>query len=109
MSRGSVSEMRPSGSPWIRQENAYVTGQTGSTDFPLQGPVQGTPQGLLDAFVTKINPTGTAPLVYSIYLVGEKNDHANGISLDGSNNTYVAGVTVSIAFKLVNPLQGSLA
>ena len=50
--------------------NAYVTGYTASTDFPTTpGAFQTTYGGDQDAFVTKLNPTGTA-LVYSTYLGG---------------------------------------
>ncbi|MEK5037562.1 DUF7948 domain-containing protein [Sporosarcina sp. FSL K6-3457] len=50
--------------------NAYVTGVTFSTDFPTTpGAFQSMPQGFIDAFVTKLNSTGTA-LVYSTYLGG---------------------------------------
>ena len=50
--------------------NAYVTGYTGSTDFPTVNPLQASWQaGSDDAFVTKLNPAGSA-LVYSTYLGG---------------------------------------
>ncbi len=48
---------------------AYVTGYTGSTDFPTLNPYQGTLQGGLDAFVTKLSSSGNA-LIYSTYLGG---------------------------------------
>ena len=53
--------------------NAYVTGYTDSTDFPTTaGAFQTTyGGGDYDAFVTKLNPTGTA-LVYSTYLGGTR-------------------------------------
>ena len=50
--------------------SAYVTGETGSTDFPTTaGAVQTTPAGNSDAFVTKLDATGSG-LVYSTYLGG---------------------------------------
>ena len=50
--------------------DAYVTGVTGSADFPTTpGANQMTYGGNEDAFVTKLNTTGTA-LVYSTYLGG---------------------------------------
>ena len=49
--------------------NAYVTGSTSSTNFPTASPLQSTPGGGDDVFVTKLNPTGTA-LVFSTYLGG---------------------------------------
>ena len=50
--------------------NAYVTGQTTSTNFPSANAVQGTyAGGDADAFVTKLNANGSA-LLYSTYLGG---------------------------------------
>src|SRR5439155_4055838 len=58
---------------WIAvdsQGNAYVTGATSSIDFPTTaGSFQPVFGGVADAFVTKLNPTGSA-LVYSTYLGG---------------------------------------
>jgi hypothetical protein len=40
--------------------NAYVTGQTDSTNFPTMNPLQQALDGTANAFVSKINPTGSA-------------------------------------------------
>jgi hypothetical protein len=77
--------------------NAYVTGQTESTDFPTVAPVQGVLGGLFDGFVTKVNAAGSA-LVYSTYLGGADFDRGRGIALDSSNNAYVTGETRSSNF-----------
>ncbi|TMH84546.1 MAG: hypothetical protein E6H44_14885 [Betaproteobacteria bacterium] len=79
--------------------NAYVTGGTGSTDFPTTiGAFQTTKGGgFRDAFVTKLNPTGSA-LVYSTYLGGSGNDYGYGIAVDTLGNAYVTGVTFSTDF-----------
>jgi hypothetical protein len=80
--------------------NAYIVGQTDSTgtsSFPTQGPIQGTNAGLVDAFIAELNTAGTG-LVYSTYLGGSTGDLATGIALDGSNNAYVTGITVSSNF-----------
>ncbi len=76
--------------------NAYVTGYTCATDFPVTAGVfqstfggDCTPAGG-DAFVTKLNPTGSAP-VYSSYLGGSGDDVGFSIGLDSSDNAYVAG------------------
>ena len=50
-----------------------------------------------DAFVTKLNPTGTA-LVYSTYLGGTDSDIGYGIAVDTDGNAYVTGETDSIDF-----------
>jgi hypothetical protein len=75
--------------------NAYVTGYTQSTDFPItpgafQTGVSSTPP--LVSFVTKLNATGTA-LVYSTYIGGVYN-WTTGIAVDFSGNAYVTGVTL---------------
>jgi hypothetical protein len=79
--------------------NAYVTGSTGSVDFPIAGGVQSAEGGDFDAFVAKLDPTGTA-LVYSTYLGGNGFDRATGIALDGSGNAYVTGTTSSNNFPI---------
>jgi hypothetical protein len=80
--------------------NAYVTGGTGSTDFPVTpGAFQTKNAGFGDVFVTKINPAGSA-LVYSTYLGGSGNDDQEGgrIAVDDSGNAYVTGGTFSTNF-----------
>ncbi|MFQ5480130.1 MAG: SBBP repeat-containing protein, partial [Thermodesulfobacteriota bacterium] len=85
--------------------NAYVAGNTRSTDFPLATPIQGVLRGGIDAFVTKINPAGSA-LVYSTYLGGSGIDNGHGIAVDASGNAYVTGHTLSTDFPLTSPIQG---
>ena len=76
--------------------DAFVTGQTFSTTFPTQnGFGAGNANGV--AFVTEMNPSGTA-LLYSTYLGGTGGDFGLGIALDPSNNVYVAGITFSADF-----------
>jgi len=78
--------------------NAYVTGRTTSANFPTtRGVFQSTFGGTGDAFVTKLNPTGSA-LVYSTYLGGGAEDFGAGIAVDVLGNAYVAGVSASLNF-----------
>jgi YVTN family beta-propeller protein len=80
--------------------SAYVTGSSKSTDFPTTaGALQPIWPGGLNsaAFVTKLNPTGTA-LVYSTYLDGTGDDQGRGIAIDASGNAYIAGETDSTNF-----------
>lgn len=80
--------------------NAYVTGETGSSNFPTTtGAISRVKSGAFDAFVTKLNPAGSA-LVYSTYLGGSEVDFGQRIALskDGTNNAYVAGTTRSPNF-----------
>ena len=76
--------------------NAFVTGETGSTNFPTLNQYQ-TDQPGVDAFVTKLdtNVTGAASLVYSTYLGGDGNDIAHGIAVGSAGNASVAGETTS--------------
>jgi hypothetical protein len=86
--------------------NAYVTGATGSTDFPTANPLQATFRGAIDAFVAKLNVAGSA-LVYSTFLGGTESDNAWGIAVDSSGNAYVTGFTDSEDFPTANPLQAT--
>ncbi|HUS07039.1 MAG TPA: SBBP repeat-containing protein [Bryobacteraceae bacterium] len=90
------------------QGAAVVVGSTNSSNFPLQAPIQPLPGGTLDAFVTKLTPTGSA-LIYSTYLGGVGLDYANAVTLDASGQAYVTGGTNSINFPAVNPLQPQVA
>ena len=76
--------------------NAYVTGFTNSRDFPTVNPLQPF-RGPTDAFVTKLNPTGSK-MIYSTYLGGTADDEAMGIAVDASGNAYVTGHTESPNF-----------
>jgi hypothetical protein len=84
--------------------NVYVTGYTASTDFPSVNARQSTLAGPQNAFVTKINPSGSA-LVYSTYLGGNGSDDGYGIAVDAPGNAYVTGYTQSTNFPTVNALQ----
>jgi len=78
--------------------NAYITGYTYSSDFPTAFTAYDTGfNGSTDAFVTKLNSTGTA-LVYSTFLGGTSNDRGNGIALDSAGNAYITGYTQSSGF-----------
>ncbi len=78
--------------------NAYALGFTSSTDFPTTaGAFDRTLGGTFDTTLTKLNPAGSG-LVYSTYLGGQDFDGGSDITLDGSNNAYVAGSTSSADF-----------
>jgi hypothetical protein len=87
--------------------NAYVAGETTSSNFPTANAFQSTSGGgLSDAFVTKINAAGSA-LVYSTYLGGDVFDAAHAMTIDSTGSVYVTGRTTSSTFPLVNPIQGT--
>jgi len=78
--------------------NAIVAGATLSSDFPTtSGAFQITSGGSYDAFVSKLNTTGSA-LVYSTYLGGGESDVSWGVAVDASGNAYVMGYTASSNF-----------
>jgi hypothetical protein len=82
--------------------NAYVTGSTQQLIFPIDFPTtvgafDTTHNGSHDAFITKLNPAGTA-LVYSTFLGGSNDDHGRGIAVDASGSAYVTGITGSPNF-----------
>ncbi|HSP67066.1 MAG TPA: SBBP repeat-containing protein, partial [Bryobacteraceae bacterium] len=85
--------------------NAYLAGDTQSSDFPLSSPVQAVLAGKTDVFVTKLTPAGA--ISFSTYLGGSNEEHAGGIAVDSANNIYVAGGTSSVNFPLAVPLQAS--
>jgi hypothetical protein len=75
--------------------NAYVTGATDSPNFPTTaGAFQTRLAGSYDAFISKLNGTGSA-LLYSTYLGGNGEELGYGIAIDASGNAYVSGFTDS--------------
>ncbi len=86
---------------------AYVTGRTGSTNFPTVNPYDGSYNGLNDAFVTKLSASGNS-LVYSTYLGGGYGDDRGfDIAVDSEGCAYVTGRTESPSFPIANPYDGS--
>lgn len=80
--------------------NAYVTGFTQSPTFPTTVGAfdrTGSANNDLDAFVSKLNPAGTA-LVYSTFLGGSNFDWGRDLAIDAAGNAYVAGQTKSSNF-----------
>ncbi len=91
--------------------NAYVTGFTGSNDFPTANalqPIRGDSLGHGDAFLTKLNASGSA-LVYSTFLGGSNRESGNAIAVDTNGNAYVCGSTGSHNFPVVNAFQSENA
>lgn len=93
-------------------DNAYVTGITGSTNFPTTNALVYTLightntalnylAGTNNAFVAEIG-AGGSPLLFSTYFGGNNFDAAESIAVDGGGNICVAGFTDSTNFPTFN-------
>jgi hypothetical protein len=112
---GFVTEVKADGSAWVYSTylggsgtddalgiavdaagEAYVTGNTGSTNFPTANPAQNALGGAsaTNVFVTKLNAGATA-LLFSTYYGGNLDDAGAGIALDSFGDAYVTGATTS--------------
>jgi hypothetical protein len=83
---------------------AYVTGSTSSSNFPLVLSNRAGLGGASAAFALKLNATGNI-LLYSGYLGGTVYETGAAIALDANSNAYIAGTTQSSNFPTVNPTQ----
>jgi len=92
--------------------NAYITGNSCSTDFPTTA---GSPQenssnpyaaSCEDAFVLKLNPTAST-LLYSDFVGGSGISSGTHIAVDDSGNAYVTGATSSANFPLISNIGPS--
>jgi hypothetical protein len=86
--------------------NAYVTGATYSSDFPVTaGAYQATLAGSQNAFVGKFTTTGSA--AYVTYLGGSSSDQGNGIAVPSAGQAVVVGSTCSSDFPTVGAVQSN--
>jgi hypothetical protein len=84
---------------------AYVTGGTKSNAFPVTvNAYQGQRAGDTDAYLTKINSSGSA-LLYSSYIGGSGTDRGSGVVIDGNGTAYLAGYGASPDFPTQDPFQ----
>jgi hypothetical protein len=77
--------------------NAYVVGIARSSDFPTENALRRSLGGPADAFVAKVNPSGTA-LVYSTYLGGSGEERGFGVAVDSIGQAIAVGWTQSADF-----------
>lgn len=85
----------------------YVAGTSDSADFPTTGEIQDQFAGITDAFVVKLDPTGSTT-IYATYLGGGRLDSGQAVAVDGDGNAYVGGFTESSDFPTLTPLQGTI-
>jgi hypothetical protein len=115
---GGSGDDRVSGIAVDNNGSAFVSGHTDSTDFPPPSPTvfpscaNDFPPcpGVLPgdyAFVARLDAFGTS-VTYLTYLGGNGSmNQANGIVIDGGSHAYVTGVTNSIDFPVLDPVQSS--
>ncbi|MFM2126038.1 MAG: hypothetical protein RL328_2489, partial [Acidobacteriota bacterium] len=84
--------------------NLYAAGWTDSVDFPIAGAYQASNRGGVDAFVVKLDPTGSS-LLYATYIGGSGDDRAAGIAVDALGQAHVVGATASSNFPLASALR----
>jgi hypothetical protein len=84
--------------------NAYVTGTTSSSNFPVVNAFQPSLNGSQDAFVARLNASGSA-LVYSTYLGGSSIEAGSAIAVGPGGNALVTGYTASTDFPVLDALQ----
>ncbi len=77
--------------------NSFIVGSTASANFPLvAGSFDTVVQGS-DAFVSKLNPSGTA-FDYSTVIGGAAGESGSAIALDQNGSAYICGSTGSVDF-----------
>ena len=103
-STGASSDLRKSAMTVDAAGNAYITGNSESTDFPFMGAAEGAKRGGPDVFIVKLDAAGTAVL-FSTYLGGAGIDRGYGIAVDGSGAVYVTGRTQSTDFPVASAVQ----
>lgn len=87
--------------------SAYITGATGSDNFPVKDAYQSQISGVSDAFITKLTPSGNT-ISFSTYLGGSLSDEGKSIAIDSSGNAYISGGTTSTNFPVANAYQNAL-
>ena len=76
--------------------NAYITGYTTSTDYPVTPDAFDTTyHGGLNVFVSKLNETGTA-LIYSTFIGANQDDQVFRITVDNSGNAYIPALPLPL-------------
>ncbi len=84
---------------------AHVIGSTIARNFPTVNPLQAAHGGGdFDAFFAQVSASGSA-LTFSTYLGGARYDEGRAVAVDGQGNAYVTGLTDSVNFPTVNPIQ----
>jgi hypothetical protein len=89
----------------------YITGRTDSLNFPVAAAFQPALSGGMDAFVTRLDATGTV-LLYSTFLGGRAGselfpEEGASIAVDSSGRAFICGTTPSADFPVANAVQSN--
>ena len=84
----------------IEDGSCYITGRTGSSDFPTQHAFNSTISSETDAIVTKLDGSGS--LLWSTFFGGSDFDVGYDISVANDGSCYVMGYTRSSDFPTQN-------
>ncbi|MHA1907828.1 MAG: SBBP repeat-containing protein, partial [Candidatus Thorarchaeota archaeon] len=82
----------------------YLTGQTGSSNFPTANAMNSTYNGGLDIFITKMKP-GEPGLNYSTFYGGTGNEDTRSHAVDSSGNIYFTGISYAAGYPLKKEIQ----
>lgn len=88
--------------------NTYITGSTNSFGFPRVNAFEPDKKQGSEAFVTKLNATGT-DVVYSSYIGGNRGDGGFGVAVGADGSAVFVGDTFSFDFLTRDPLQAANA
>jgi hypothetical protein len=89
--------------------NIYVTGNTGSDDFPVtSNAAQTRLAGNSDAYLLKLDPSG-ARILYGTFLGGRMHDYPQAVAVNAAGHAVVAGYTWSTDFPVVAAVRSSAA
>ena len=83
---------------------ATIAGSTWSPNFPTHLAIDPTIGGVPDAFVARLNASGSA-LVFSTYYGGNSHDEGFGVAVDSEGHTVITGKTHSTDLPVVNAAQ----
>ncbi|KAA3598106.1 MAG: T9SS C-terminal target domain-containing protein [Calditrichaeota bacterium] len=86
--------------------NAFITGSTSSTDFPIFNGYDASFNGGEDIFLSKVSSDGSI-LLYSSFLGGNSSERSYNVSLDLVSNVYLSGHTSSIDFPIFNGVNNN--
>jgi hypothetical protein len=91
---GGSADDRAFGIAVDSSNSIYVTGWTSSSNFPVSNPFQKKLNGTRDAFVAKMNASGSA-LTFSTYLGGSGSEAGYGIVVDSTGAPVIVGDSTS--------------